>query len=71
MSFEAALAQLEDIVDKLERGDVPLEESIAMYERGNHLKSHCEAKLQAAQTRIEKVIPAGDGTVATAPADLD
>ena len=55
LSFEAALKQLEEIVTKLERGDVPLEESIAIYERGESLKKHCEALLARAEERVEKI----------------
>ena len=55
LSFEAALKQLEEIVTKLERGDVPLEESIAIYERGEALKKHCEALLARAEERVDKI----------------
>jgi exodeoxyribonuclease VII small subunit len=55
LSFEMALAELEVIVEKLERGEVPLEESIALYERGETLKAHCEARLRAAEMRVEKI----------------
>lgn len=55
LSFEAALKQLEEIVTKLERGDVPLEESIAIYERGEALKKRCEALLGEAEERVEKI----------------
>ncbi|MCH8467630.1 MAG: exodeoxyribonuclease VII small subunit [Roseinatronobacter sp.] len=62
MSFEDALRALEDIVTRLERGDVPLEESIALYERGAALKKQCEARLNAAQMRVEAIRLAEDGT---------
>ncbi len=55
MSFEAALKQLEEIVGKLERGDVELEQSIQIYERGEALKNHCSALLSAAESKIEKI----------------
>ncbi|MEM9222062.1 MAG: exodeoxyribonuclease VII small subunit [Pseudomonadota bacterium] len=55
LSFEAAMGELESIVDRLERGDVPLEESIAFYERGEALKARCEALLKQAEMRVEKV----------------
>jgi exodeoxyribonuclease VII small subunit len=55
LSFEVALKQLEEIVTKLERGDVPLEESIAIYERGEALKKRCEALLAQAEERVEKI----------------
>ncbi len=68
MSFEKALAELEEIVNKLENGDVALEESIAIYQRGNHLRAHCDAKLKNAQAQIEKIT--NDGT-STEPLDVD
>jgi len=55
MTFEAALAELEQIVQKLEGGRAPLAESIDIYERGEALKAHCEALLKAAVARIEKI----------------
>ena len=61
MPFEAALKELETIVAKLERGEVGLEESISIYERGEALKSHCEILLKKAELRIEKVIVGADG----------
>ena len=61
MSFEAALAELEQIVGKLESGQAPLQESIAIYERGEALKIHCEAQLKAAEIRIEKITLSKDG----------
>jgi exodeoxyribonuclease VII small subunit len=61
MSFEVAMAELEHVVDRLDRGDVPLEESIALYERGEALKSHCEAKLRDAEERVAKITVGGDG----------
>jgi exodeoxyribonuclease VII small subunit len=54
-SFEKAVAELESIVARLERGDVALDESIAIYERGEALKKHCEKLLAAAENRIEKI----------------
>jgi len=56
LSFEQALAELEKIVAELESGQAPLERSIEMYERGAALKAHCEAKLEAARLRVEKII---------------
>ena len=55
MSFEEALAALEEIVTQLESGDIALEESITIYTRGNQLRAHCEAKLKNAQAQIEKI----------------
>ncbi|MGV3730299.1 MAG: exodeoxyribonuclease VII small subunit [Sphingopyxis sp.] len=68
LSFEAAMGELETIVRRLESGDVSLEESVSLYERGHALRSHCEARLAAAQARIEQVSLAADGRPAgTAP----
>jgi len=61
LPFERALAELEQIVQRLERGDVPLEESLAIYERGEALKAHCEALLKRAEQRIEKITLSADG----------
>lgn len=55
ISFENALSELENIVKHLEKGEIPLEESISAYERGVALKKHCEAKLKDAQLKIEKI----------------
>ena len=63
MSFEVALDELETIVRKLEEGETKLEEAIKDYERGAHLKRHCEAKLQEAKTRVDKVVLNADGSV--------
>jgi exodeoxyribonuclease VII small subunit len=61
MPFETALAELETIVEKLEKGNVALEESIALYERGELLKKRCEALLSDAEMRIEKIALGKDG----------
>ena len=61
MSFEEALRALEEVVRKLESGDVPLDESISLYERGEELRRHCQARLDAAQARIEKIVAGPDG----------
>ena len=61
MSFEDALRALEDVVRRLESGEVPLEESISLYERGEQLRRHCQARLDAAQARIEKIVAGPDG----------
>jgi exodeoxyribonuclease VII small subunit len=61
MSFEQALKALEDVVRRLEGGEVPLEESIGLYERGEALRRHCQARLDAAQARIEKIVAGPDG----------
>ncbi len=64
LSFEDALEELERIVQQLESGDVALEDSILIYERGEALKQHCEAKLKAAETKVEKIIVGSDGAAA-------
>jgi exodeoxyribonuclease VII small subunit len=61
LPFEAALAELESIVDKLEKGATPLEESIKIYERGEALKAHCDRLLKDAEMRIEKITLGADG----------
>lgn len=55
MSFEQALAELESIVGGLEQGDVPLDQSITKYERGETLRNHCQKLLQAAEAKVEKI----------------
>ena len=70
LSFEKALAELEAIVQRLEAGDVSLEESIEIYSRGALLKRHCEARLRAAEEKIEKVVLGPDGGMAAEPVDL-
>lgn len=69
MSFEEALAKLEEIVDRLESGDVNLDESIDIYTRGMQLRLHCEAKLSDAQARIDKIVKGPGGELGSAPAD--
>ena len=61
MSFEEALGALEAVVQSLEGGDVPLDKSIDLYERGEALRKHCQARLDAAQARIEKIVTGADG----------
>lgn len=62
LSFEDALSRLEAIVSRLETGAAPLEESIDLYEEGARLKAHCEARLKAAQLRVEKIVVGADGS---------
>lgn len=70
MSFEQALEALERIVDDLEKGDVPLEASIAIYERGEALKRHCDRLLRAAEAKVEKIRLSREGAaVGTEPLD--
>ena len=61
MSFEEAMKALEAVVAQLESGDVPLEESIALYERGAALKAHCQAKLAQAEEKVAQITLDADG----------
>ena len=61
MSFEVAMAELEQVVTQLERGDVALDASIALYERGAELKALCEAKLKSAEEKVAAITLNGDG----------
>jgi exodeoxyribonuclease VII small subunit len=61
MSFEQAMAELEKVVGQLERGDVALEESITLYERGAELKKRCEAKLKEAEEKVAAITLDADG----------
>ncbi|AXE64272.1 exodeoxyribonuclease VII small subunit [Hyphomonas sp. NPDC076900] len=70
MSFEEALAELEGIVRQLEAGEVELEKSIAIYERGAALKAHCEARLKSAELKVEQIVQ-GAGGPTTEPAAFD
>ncbi|MBS0563658.1 MAG: exodeoxyribonuclease VII small subunit [Proteobacteria bacterium] len=70
VTFEAAMAELEDVVRKLESGSVELEKSIELYERGAALKALCEKKLKEAEERVEKITLGASGNpVGTAPAE--
>ena len=70
MSFEEAMKALEDVVGQLERGDVPLEESIRLYERGAELKKRCETKLKEAEDKVALLVLDADGNpTGTKPAD--
>ena len=61
MTFEQALKELEQVVGRLERGDVALEDSIALYERGAALKARCERKLAEAEEKVSKITLSADG----------
>ncbi|WP_144094707.1 exodeoxyribonuclease VII small subunit [Croceicoccus sediminis] len=61
LTYEQALKALEDVVRRLESGEVALDESISLYERGEKLRAHCQARLDAAQARIEKIVAGPDG----------
>ncbi len=71
MSFEEAMAALETVVGQLESGQVPLEESIALYERGAALKAHCEQKLKEAEEKVAQITQGADGSATGAtPVDI-
>jgi exodeoxyribonuclease VII small subunit len=69
MSFEEAMAALEQVVGALERGDVALEASIALYERGAALKAHCGARLREAEEKVELIRAAEGRAVGTVPVE--
>ena len=69
MSFEEAMAALEQVVNQLERGEVALEESIALYERGAALKKHCADKLAAAEQKVELIRAQEGRATGTTPAE--
>lgn len=72
LSFEEALRRLEAIVQQLERGDVPLDQSITLYEEGDRLRAQCQRRLDMAQARIEQIMTNADGGAArTAPFPAD
>jgi exodeoxyribonuclease VII small subunit len=72
LSFEKALALLEEIVARLESGKVELEDSIKIYERGEALRKHCESKLAEAEARIEKITLGANGKpTSTTPLDVE
>ena len=66
LTFERALKELESIVERLEKGAVELEESIAIYERGEALREHCDRLLKQAEARVEKLNIGPNGTPAGA-----
>lgn len=70
LNFEDALRALEEVVRKLESGEVPLDDSITLYERGEALRKHCQARLDAAQARIERIVAGpGGNAIGTQPFD--
>jgi len=70
LNFEGALKELEAIVGRLEQGEVDLEDSIALYERGNALNAHCEKKLKGAEARLEKIVLGPEGAKGTEAMEL-
>jgi exodeoxyribonuclease VII small subunit len=71
LTFEQALAELEQIVARLESGQAPLEDSIRLYERGAALKAHCETRLEAARLRVEKIVMGANGAPGLEPAEFN
>jgi exodeoxyribonuclease VII small subunit len=72
LSFERAIEELESIVKRLEEGKVPLEESVAIYERGEALKRRCDELLRQAEARVEKItLDAGGKPTGTEPLDVN
>jgi exodeoxyribonuclease VII small subunit len=71
LTFEQALAELEQIVARLESGQAPLDDSIRLYERGAALKAHCETRLEAARLRVEKIVMGAGGQPAAEPAEFN
>ena len=69
LSFEEAISELERIVEDLERGDIELEDSISIYERGVILKAHCEEKLKTAKMKIDKIVYNPDCDFSSEPLD--
>jgi len=69
LTFEEAMSELEKVVTALERGEVPLEQSIALYERGAMLKAHCAEKLKAAEERVELIRAQEGRAIGTTPAE--
>jgi exodeoxyribonuclease VII small subunit len=71
LTFEQALAELEQIVARLESGQAPLDQSLDLYERGARLKGHCEARLRDAQLRVEKIVQGLGGAPAVEAAEFN
>jgi exodeoxyribonuclease VII small subunit len=69
MSFEEAMAALEAVVSALEKGEVPLEQSIALYDRGAALKAHCAGKLAQAEEKVELIRAAEGRAVGVTPVE--
>ena len=72
LTFEAAMRELEEIVSQLEKGNVDLDKSIALYERGEFLKKHCDSLLKSAEARIDKIVQGADGAAkGVTPLDVE
>lgn len=70
LSFEQALEALEKIVRQLEEGKIKLSDAVEAYERGAHLKRHCEAKLAEAKAKVERIVLGPGGALSSEPVDL-
>ena len=70
-TFEAALEELETIVRQMESGQVPLDDSLRLYERGTFLITHCQGRLDSAEKQIEKLGRTGDGPLSKTPISQD
>ena len=71
LTFEQALAELEQIVARLESGQAPLDQSLDLYERGAALKAHCEKRLETARLRVEKIVMGANGAAGLEPAEFN
>jgi exodeoxyribonuclease VII small subunit len=71
LSFEAAMKELDEIVGRLEKGNVKLDDALKDYERGAKLRLHCAKKLNEAKAKIEKIEVGSDGKISTAPFDAE
>ena len=71
VTFESALQELEGIVTSLERGEVSLDDAIAAFERGTQLKSHCQARLEEARMKVEKIKVPAAGVAPSSVSDFD
>ena len=71
LSFEDAMRELEQVVDRLESGSTPLDASIALYERGAKLKAHCEAKLKAAELKVAPIADGPDGSIGARAVEIE
>ncbi len=71
LNFEEAMAELEGIVARLEEGRIPLDQAIAVYERGAALKAHCEARLAEARSKVERITLGPGGSAGVEPAGID
>ena len=71
LSFEDAMRELESVVDRLESGNAPLDDSIALYERGAALKAHCEAKLKSAELKVAQIAEGPEGQLGARAVEIE